>query len=116
MPTSSTRSPYNRLRWTVDDAREVLGDLGRSGKPIGVFATARGLDPQRLYSWRRRLGVVTTPTEFEEVVLRSSRAEGNDRERFEVVLCTGHVVRVPASFDPADLRRLLEVLEKAREC
>jgi hypothetical protein len=62
------------------------------------------------------LGVVTTPTEFEEVVLRSSLAEGNDGERFEIVLCTGHAVRVPRSFDPADLRRLLEVLEKAREC
>ncbi len=113
MPPTSTRSPYNRPRWTVEDAREVLGDLGRSGKPVGVFATARGLDPQRVYAWRRRLGVVTTPTEFEEVVLRP---EGNNGERFEIVLCTGHVVRVPPSFDPADLRRLLEVLEKAREC
>jgi hypothetical protein len=82
----------------------------------GHDLAARGLDPQRLYAWRRRLGVVTTPTEFEEVVLRSSRAEGNDGERFEIVLCTGHVVRVPPSFDPTHLRRLLEVLEKAREC
>jgi hypothetical protein len=116
MPTTSTRSPYNRPRWTVGDAREVLGELSRSGKPVVAFATARGLDPQRLYAWRRRLGAITTPTEFEEVVLRSSRAEGNNGERFEIVLCTGHVVRVPSSFDPAALRRLLEVLEKAREC
>jgi hypothetical protein len=116
MPTTSSRSPYNRPRWTIGDAREVLGDLGRSGKSVSAFATARGLDPQRLYAWRRRLGVVTTPTEFEEVVLRPSRADGNDGKRFEILLCSGHVVRVPASFDPADLFRLLDVLEKAREC
>jgi hypothetical protein len=50
------------------------------------------------------------------VVLRPSRADGNDGERFEILLCSGHVLRVPASFDPADLLRLLDVLEKAREC
>jgi hypothetical protein len=50
------------------------------------------------------------------VVLRPSRADGNDGKRFEILLCSGHVVRVPASFDPADLFRLLDVLEKAREC
>jgi|HubBroStandDraft_1064217.scaffolds.fasta_scaffold199685_2 hypothetical protein len=48
--------PFNRPRWTEREARAALAALERSRKPISVFAAEHGLDPQRLYSWRRRLG------------------------------------------------------------
>ena len=110
--------PFNRLRWTEQEARAALAALERSRKPVSVFAAEHGLDPQRLYSWRRRLGGAE-PTTFRELVVRrsgessSSPATGT---RFEIVLASGVVIRVPESFDSAALERLLEVLVQARAC
>jgi hypothetical protein len=54
-------------RWTERDAREVLGALGRSGKTVSVFSAEHGIDPQRVYGWRRRLGGAEGTT-FQETV------------------------------------------------
>jgi hypothetical protein len=39
-----------------------------------------------------------------------------ERERFEIVLPSGCVVRVPESFDASALRRLLSVMAEVRAC
>ena len=49
------QSPFNRPRWSERDARMALAALERSGKSVRVFAEEHGLDPQRLYAWRRRV-------------------------------------------------------------
>ena len=36
--------------------------------------------------------------------------------RFEIVLASGRIVRVPESFDAGALRRLLAVVEEGRAC
>ena len=64
-------SPFNRPRWTEQEARAALAALERSRKPLSVFAAEHGLDPQRLYSWRRRLGGAE-PTTFRELIVGSS--------------------------------------------
>jgi transposase-like protein len=109
MPTSS-RSPFNRPRWTEQDARAVLAALEQSGQSVRVFAEAHGLDPQRLYEWRRRVAGGDRTT-FRELVVRasSSRAESP----FEIALASGVVVRVPSSFDEGALARLLSVVSRA---
>jgi hypothetical protein len=115
MPTPN-RSPFNRPRWTEQDARSALATLERSGKSVRVFAEEHGLDPQRLYSWRRRVAG-GDPTTFREVIVRSSSPgviAGDDRALFEIALPSGVVIRVPTSFDDAALARLLGVL--ARTC
>jgi hypothetical protein len=118
MPSPPDRLPFNRPRWTERDARDVLTALHRSGKPVSVFAAEHGLDPQRVYLWRRRLGGAE-PTTFQELIVRPSArravsdAAGNS---FEIVLASGDVVRVPACFDGAALARLLEVLAQVRAC
>jgi len=56
MPTRRHGSPFDRPRWTEQDAREALDAPARSGQSIAAFAAEHGLDPQRLYAWRRRLG------------------------------------------------------------
>ena len=48
--------------------------------------------------------------------LESDTAAGVARERFEIVLPSGRVVRVPESFDASALRRLLVVVDEARAC
>jgi Transposase len=102
-------SPFARPRWTEQDARVVLVALEQSGKPVAVFAAEHGLDAQRLYAWRRRLGGAE-PTTFQELVVRPS-SEMSLGPPFEIVLPSGVVVRVPTSFDSAALERLLTVLQ-----
>ena len=57
---------------------------------------------------------------FEEVipgeVIVADTAPPAPRERFEVVLLSGRVVRVPESFDAGALRRLLAVVDEVRAC
>ena len=82
MPMSAGRSPFDRPRWNADDARAVIAALHRSGKPVGVFASEHGLDPQRVYLWRRRLGGAELNT-FQELVVRSAapRSEPQSLQR-----------------------------------
>ena len=117
MPTRPQGLSFVRPRWTEQDAREVLATLARSGKSVAVFAAAQGLDPQRIYSWRRRLGGAE-PTRFQEVIVHrpASVSIAADAPSFEIALATGEVVRVPASFDGAALARLLDVLARSRGC
>jgi transposase-like protein len=118
MPTSPDRSPFNRPRWTEQDAREVLAALARSGKPLSAFAADHRLDPQRIYLWRRRLGGADGTT-FQELVVRrvpGARDANAAGAPFEIALASGDVVRVPSSFDAGGLSRLLDILIRARAC
>jgi transposase-like protein len=113
------RPPFDRPRWTEEDARVVLAALERSGQPVRAFAEENGLDPQRLYMWRRRFAAVAggDTTTFRELIVRPSAVvEDGDEGRLEIVLTSGVVVRVPPSFDAAALARFLDVLLQARGC
>jgi hypothetical protein len=44
-----------RIQWTEADARRVLAEWERSGETLEAFARARGLVPQRLAWWRKRM-------------------------------------------------------------
>lgn len=48
-------SPATPRHWTEADARGVLDDWKRSGETLEAFARSRGLVPQRLAWWRKRL-------------------------------------------------------------
>jgi len=111
-------SPFNRPRWTEQEARAVLAAWERSGLSVRQFAVEHGLDPQRIWLWRRRVAK-GDPTTFQELIVRPSSlnsvADGAT-EKFEIVLGSGVVLRVPLSFDSASLIRLLEALTQARAC
>jgi len=109
-------------RWTAEQAGQALAALDRSGLTLTAFAIREGLDPQRLGRWRRQLATAAPPV-FEEVVPGAPAATADqgaatwaERERFEVVLVSGRVVRVPESFDVGALRRLLAIVEEVRPC
>ena len=109
-------------RWTTEEAGQALVAWEDSGLELTAFATGAGLDPQRLTRWRHRLATTGSPT-FEEVLPSRALAtverdalRGVGRERFEVVMPSGRVVRVPESFDAGALRRLLAVVDEARAC
>ena len=111
MPTQVSSSSFGRLCWTEQDARNALAALQRSGKSVRAFSTEHGLDPQRLYSWKRRLGGAELTT-FQEVLVRPAPriSLANGHAPFEVVLPSGVIIRVPASFDAEALERVLGVL------
>jgi transposase-like protein len=102
------RSPFDRPRWTEQDARAVLAALERSGKPVRAFAEEHGLDPQRLYVWRRRVAEGDGTTFRELIVRPSSPASSDERQPFEIRFPSGIVISVPAAFDSAALERLLD--------
>jgi transposase-like protein len=101
-------------RWTEDDARVVIAAQAASGLPVAAFAAREGIDPQRLYFWRRRVGegpaATTVPPTFVEV----RHAAGC--ERVEVALRSGRVIRVAESIDPGVLRGLVNALEGDPTC
>ena len=87
---------------------------------VGAFAAGRGLHPQRLYRWRRRMATkaraVTQAPAFAEITVREHDREHRDRERFEIELGRGRIVRVGPSFDAEALRRLVQLLEEDGSC
>jgi len=96
-----------RRRWNAEGARAVLKRLEVSGKSVREFAARYGVDPQRLYRWRAQLGSVSaairTPA-FVEIKPAGGR-------QIEVVLRSGHVVRVADGFAEETLRRVVAVLD-----
>lgn len=42
--------------WTEGEARRVLASWEASGTTVSEFARGAGIDAQRIYGWRRRLG------------------------------------------------------------
>ena len=119
---TSSPIPLKSHRWTAEDAKQVLLELDQSGLSVYAFAVREGLSPHRLWRWRRELGIAAV-TAFEEVVRHDtpSGPEGEatavaTRERFEIVLRSGRVVRVPAAFEPSALRQLLAIVDEVGPC
>ncbi|HEU4411696.1 MAG TPA: hypothetical protein VFS43_41015 [Polyangiaceae bacterium] len=68
-----------RERWTEARARAVLDAWERSGLTLAAFARQRGLGPQRLAWWRKRLaetshGTSPSPVSLVPVTLRPAPA------------------------------------------
>lgn len=99
-------------RWTSDDARTVLSAQAASGLSVAAFASREGIDPQRLYFWRRRVEVGSLEAQPTFIEVRHAA----ERERVEIVLRSGRVVRVAESIDADALRRLIAALEQDPHC
>jgi transposase-like protein len=89
----------------VAEAKAVIRRLELSRLSVAQFASRENLDAQRLYLWRRKLraGRRTTPGFIE--------FKPTPAVAVEVVLRSGHVLRVPGGFDEEAVRRLVVLLE-----
>ena len=47
---------HGSKKWSAALARELLSEAKQSGESLNAYAQRNGIDPQRLYSWRRKLG------------------------------------------------------------
>ena len=98
----------SRSRWTVDKGRAVVDAAKTSGLALTEFAHQHGIDPQRLYHWRRRLS--TAPVAAETPMLVELKRIPR-HEPIEIELRNGRIVRVADAFEANTLRRVVEVLE-----
>jgi len=112
MPRSLTDLVPTRIsgqrRWRAKEARAILKHLEGSGLSVREFAARYGLETQRLYRWRAQLasrGPAAAPP-FVEI-------ERSPGVAIEVVLRSGHVIRVRDGFGEDALRRVVAVLDGA---
>jgi transposase-like protein len=108
---------HGSKRWSEGHARELLAEVGQSGESLKAYAERHGIEPQRLYSWRRKLDGVkeadSRPSREAFVPVRvAAERSATPASTFELVLAAGRVVRVGADFDAPALRRLVEALEE----
>jgi hypothetical protein len=104
-----------RRRWKIAEARSVLAELASSTLSLPEFATQKGLEPQRLRRWQRRLAreerrrpaQPASPVAPAVIELRPSQRSA---EVIEVVLGSGVTLRVGETIDPDRLARLVAAL------
>lgn len=116
-----SRSSKTSERWTPEHAESLLDEAERSGLSDRAFAKRRGIDPQRLWWWRKRLDKTRTQEAqvgFVELAMRSPpTARATDSvtaNRIEILLGNGRVVATPVDVDPVVLARLLDAVEGRR--
>ena len=94
-------------QWSEVEARGVLNALAKSELSVEKFCLERGITPQRVYWWKKKLGVNALkpkPTSMallpvrvvETPVASAAPARG---EPVTVLLRSGHVVKVGRGFD-----------------
>ncbi len=105
-----------RARWSEHEARSAISAWRKSGMSIEQFARERGLVPQRIYWWRKKLEGAAKPASKPagmallpvQVTPPSRQARG---EPVAVFLRTGHIVKVGRGFDEEAFARVVAVLE-----
>src|SRR5688572_24842604 len=114
MPKPTTPSFTTRRRWTEEDARAALDAFASSGLSMRAFAAESGIKFERLARWRRK----TKPSSSgrKRVAFVEVRARDAARERIEVVLRSGRVLRCAEEIAASSLRRLVGVLEESPTC
>ena len=95
-----------RRRWRASEAQAVLHSLAASGMSVREFAAQTNLNVQRLYRWRAQLGSSAGQGPAFVEIRPSAHAS------IEVVLRSGHVLRVPDAFDEEAVRRLVKILNE----
>lgn len=100
------RTPRN------EEVPELLRELEASGGSLAAFARERGLSPWKLYEARRGSTTDAKPKRRRRRKDLVPVRVVDDRkiEPLELVLASGHRLRIPAGFDESSLRRLMGVL------
>jgi hypothetical protein len=99
-------------QWTEVEARSVLGAWKKSGLSIERFARSRGLVPQRLHWWKKKLGV-DRALALLPVRVAEARIEARRGEPVTVLLRSGHMIKVGRDFDESAFARVVALLERA---
>jgi hypothetical protein len=93
--------------WTEVEARAVLAAQRKSGLSVEAFARGHGLQPQRLYWWRKKL---TSTAAAAVMPVRVVEREPPRGEPVTILLRSGHVLKVGRDFDEVAFVRAVELL------
>jgi hypothetical protein len=132
MPHGSPRDPAKERFW-----RQTLRDFQASGLTVRAFCADRGLSEPSFYLWRRTIADRDRAADAAASVPRfvpvrvAAEPAGSPAPAcgatsvadpsappgwLELVLPSGHRVRVPPGFDPRTLRHLLAALAEGPPC
>jgi len=101
-------------QWTEVEARSVLEALKRSGLGVEKFARSRGLVPQRLWWWKKKLGIgAAVDSSRVPALLPVRMTEPRRGEPVTVLLRSGHILKVGRDFDEVALTRVVQLLERS---
>ena len=101
-------------QWTEVEARGILEALTRSGLGVEKFARTRGLVPQRLYWWKKKLGIKASRVPaLVPVHVTETRTEARRGEPVTVLLRSGHMLKVGRDFDENAFARVVALLERS---
>lgn len=121
MSSSSEANELARLKrssyWREQDGRFAVDAWRASGEPLSTFARQHGLSAKRIRWWRDRLAerAVSAPispaTLVPVTIVGAPSPPARAEASMEIVLASGHVVRVGADFDAEALAKLVRTLE-----
>ena len=94
-----------RRQWTKEHARETLAELEVSGETVASFADRKGVSPQRIAYWKRRMAASAAP-DFVAVTL-PTRSPG-----WLELVAGGVTVRVRVDLEVEHVARLVEALAR----
>ena len=98
----------------------VLETFKSSGLSVRQFCQQEGLSEASFYSWRKRLSThqklgtnkaPLQPESFIQVSMPPAKPMG-----LELVLSSGHTLRIPSDMDPEFLSGLLSAVKQAKLC
>jgi len=110
--------------WTESEARAALKAWGATGLTVNEYARQEGIHRERLYRWRRRLGVVGSIRKRRVPAKPNARARSRKPPpvieiqsprhagQIEVVLGAGVTLRVAETIDPGTLARLVDAINR----
>jgi transposase len=113
MAHGKPRDPRKEQHW-----RRSIQLWKNSGLTVRAFCARHRLSQPSFYSWRRELQERDAATVFVPVQVETDDqlTRATSIPIIEVVLAGGQRVRVAPGFDPATLRRLMEVLQEREPC
>jgi hypothetical protein len=105
-----------RGQWSEHEARGVLNAWRKSGLSVERFAEQRGLVPQRIYWWRKKLegpskAAAAAGTALALLPVQVKAQQRSRGEPIAVFLRSGHVIKVGRGFDEEAFARTVAVLE-----
>lgn len=106
-------------RYTERERRQLLSEYRDWNGSAAAFCRKRGVSVGSLSLWRRRYGSVSKGSKGESgagawlpVVLESAGRGGGEPERYVLESAAGARIKVPGSFDIAEVRRLWELINE----
>ena len=105
-------------QWTEVEARGVLSALAKSNMSLVKFCEERGITPQRIYWWKKKLCMPARQPKATSMALLPVRvvdstavAPPKRGDPVTVLLRSGHMVKVGRDFDEEAFQRVVALLE-----